>query len=78
MQALYEFVFMRSGINTGFKISTTFPRNEIPVSSVTTIAELQVQGVLAVTIEENSPHPLSYLSEEDYNLPKVTYLITLV
>ena len=63
---------MRSGINTGFTISTTFPRSVVPVSSVTTIAELQVEGVLAVTIEENSPHPLSYLSEEDYNLPKVT------
>ena len=71
-QDLYEFVFVRSGMNTAFTISTTFPRSIIPVSSLTTIAELQVDSVLAVTVEENSPHPLSYLSEEDYNLPKVS------
>ena len=71
MYLLYEFVFARSTLDSGFSISTTFPRNVISVMSDMSISELQLEGVLAVTNEENSPHPLSYLITEDYNLPKV-------
>ena len=71
IQVLYEFVFAKSTLDTGFTIATTFPRNVISVMSDTSIGDLHLQGLLAVTNEEDSPQPLSYLTHEEYSLPKV-------
>ena len=71
LQVLYEFVFARSTLDAGFTIATTFPRNVISVMSDVSIGDLHLQGLLAVTNEEDSPQPLSYLTHEEYSLPKV-------
>lgn len=68
---LYEFVFAKSTLDTGFTISTTFPRKVVSVMSDTSISDLHLQGLLTVTNEEDSPQPLSYLTHEEYSLPKV-------
>ena len=68
---LYEFVFAKSTLDTGFSVATTYPRNVISVMSDTSIGDLQLEGLLTVTNEEDSPHPLSYLTNEEYSLPKV-------
>ena len=69
---LYEFVFAKSTLDTGFTIATTFPRKVISVMSDTSISDLHLEGLLTVTSEGNSPHPLSFLTNEEYSLPKVT------
>ena len=60
MQLLYEVIFAKSTLDTGFSISTTFPRNVISVASDTSIDDLQLEGLLTVTNEENSPTPLIF------------------
>ena len=72
---LYEFIFAKSILDTGFTIATTFPRNVISVMSDTSIGDLHLEGLLAVTNEEDSPPSLSYLTHEDYSLPKVISFI---
>ena len=65
---LYKFVF---ALDTGFSVATTYPRNVISVMSDTSIGDLHLEGLLTVTNEEDFPHPLSYLTNEEYSLPKV-------
>ena len=61
--------YLQSTLDTAFSIST-FLRNQIPVASATSVSDLQLEGLLTITNEENS-NPLSYLISEEYSLPKV-------
>jgi len=63
IQALYEFVFGKYGITCGFGIFKTLPRELVPIDDTLTLADVGVEGTVAIEECDECPAPLTYIDD---------------